>query len=685
MKLNAVKFKDRASFDKNKVKPNVIEVHEPFGIIVFADEQPVPVDKKKVSHVNIVDASLDSISTGLVICIANDWKLAQDTLKKLNMPIVDKFETSRTIIAQLPDGQSFDDMYDLLMIYKPAFQSIEPDFIQKVETSADGYTYAQQWHLGNLKAAEAWSLLPEGYAADVAVLDIACDVDHEDLAGMISSASWNCVTNAADVRPVTEFEKHGTCCSGLICATADNGIGVTGLGGNRLKVQFLHIGYNSSSGGGFQTSDTIVTRAINKAIENPRCVAVSMSWGGTGTGYTNFINALNSARATARGGKGMPLFASSGNAYASSITTYPAVYDSVIAVGASTQSNTRAVFSNYGTKLFAATPGVSCPTVDRTGAAGYNAASYTNFSGTSAACPVMAAIAAAILVKNPELTEPQVREILKNSARKTGGYVYDANGKSAELGFGVVEMYAAVVQAGGTDPIDPPPPPAPVINFFGVISTPAQANQGASVIVTYSVNMDYAPLTDIKVPVTLRFQANGTLSTFYTGEVTVKAGTKITTMTTTHVLPNNISGMCMYSMSIDATNVVPESNELDNYAQTPINVVQVTPPTSIADMSVLINGFSFVDATRVRVTYTFKNVGAVTVTSLKAQVGFDGKSQTTWNRGETYLPNQERTMSSVFPSTMWGTLPNTFRIKITQVNGATDTNTANNEASILIS
>jgi hypothetical protein len=33
---------------------------------------------------------------------------------------------------------------------------------------------------------------------------------------------------------------------------------------------------------------------------------------------------------------------------------------------------------------------------------------------------------------------------------------------------------------------------------------------------------------------------------------------------------------------------------------------------------------------------------------------------------------------------MWGTLPNTFRIKITQVNGVADTNVANNEASILI-
>jgi len=33
MKINSVKFKDKASFDKNKTKANVIAVHEPFGLM----------------------------------------------------------------------------------------------------------------------------------------------------------------------------------------------------------------------------------------------------------------------------------------------------------------------------------------------------------------------------------------------------------------------------------------------------------------------------------------------------------------------------------------------------------------------------------------------------------------------------------------------------------------------------
>jgi hypothetical protein len=101
-------------------------------------------------------------------------------------------------------------------------------------------------------------------------------------------------------------------------------------------------------------------------------------------------------------------------------------------------------------------------------------------------------------------------------------------------------------------------------------------------------------------------------------------------------------------------------------------------------MQVEITGYTWLDASRVRVSYRFRNVGAATVTSLKATAGFDGRTPNTWNRTETYAPNTSRSMSSVFPSNMSPSFPNTFRIKIVQVNGVIDENTANNEASILI-
>ena len=101
MKLNAVKFKDKKSFDKNKTKLNVREVHEPFGIIVFADEQEVKPDFTKVSSVNTLDESLEAIPTGLAICIAHDF-IAGETFFQTNKVVIkDRYKVSKTFVVEI--------------------------------------------------------------------------------------------------------------------------------------------------------------------------------------------------------------------------------------------------------------------------------------------------------------------------------------------------------------------------------------------------------------------------------------------------------------------------------------------------------------------------------------------------------------------------------------------------------
>lgn len=681
MKINSVKFKDKKSFDKNKKKSNVLEIHEPFGIIVFKDETEVTPDTTKVSQSNQVDASLDQISTGLAIVIAKNYAEGANYFKVNSIVVKESYELTKTFFVEVPDFIQFDSFYGSIMS-TGIFISVEPDYIVPMEMDAET-AYTGHWHLANMQAAEAWSIMPADGMGEVAVLDIACETGHEDLQGALSPLSWNCVTDAADVNPVTEFERHGTPCTGVIAAVCNNNVGTLSLGNNKLKVQFLHIGYGSTSGGGFRTSDTIVTRAINKAIANPKCYAISMSWGGTGV-YPVFVNALNTAKTVARDGKGIPIFASSGNQNNPNFTQNPAAYPSVMAVGASTNTNTKASFSNYGPKLFASAPGTSLWTTDRTGAFGYGPESYKGFSGTSASCPAMAAVAAAVLVKNPDLTETQVREILKNSCRKTGGYAYDANGWSNELGYGVIDMFAAVTQAGATLPGEPTPDPTH--NYYGTVSTPSAVQQGSIVNVVYSVIADKPVAADTVIPVLLSFKrADNASLNFYTGNVTILAGQTSASASIPYTVPNTFSGVCQFVLTIDPNNFVRETNENDNVAMTSINVTLPPAPTEGVDLAVKINSYEFLDATRVRINYTFTNAGNVDILNLKATVGFDGKPTTTWTRTETYKPGTSRSMGSVFYSNMWGTLPNTFRIKITQVNGVADTNVANNEASVLIS
>ena len=83
---------------------------------------------------------------------------------------------------------------------------------------------------------------------------------------------------------------------------------------------------------------------------------------------------------------------------------------------------------------------------------------YTGyFGGTSAAAPQVAGVAALILSVNPNLTQQEVSDIIKLSARKTKEHTYTYQPSpilwdekwNAQMGYGVLDAQAAVLQAQG--------------------------------------------------------------------------------------------------------------------------------------------------------------------------------------------------------------------------------------------
>lgn len=77
--------------------------------------------------------------------------------------------------------------------------------------------------------------------------------------------------------------------------------------------------------------------------------------------------------------------------------------------------------------------------------AGTNFRSYTaRFGGTSAACPQVAGAAALLLSYYPALTQDQVYRLLGQTADKVGGYSYAYGGRSNELGYGRINIGAAL-------------------------------------------------------------------------------------------------------------------------------------------------------------------------------------------------------------------------------------------------
>jgi subtilisin family serine protease len=130
---------------------------------------------------------------------------------------------------------------------------------------------------------------------------------------------------------------------------------------------------------------------------------------------------------------------------------YPARHPEVIAVGASTDFDFRADYSTYHGKLdFVAPSGggyANIWTTDLVGAAGSEDYDYDpNFSGTSAACPLAAGVAALVLSVNTNLSAQNVRRLMQATCDKIGNVTYMSN-TNLYYGHGRINAAAAVSNA----------------------------------------------------------------------------------------------------------------------------------------------------------------------------------------------------------------------------------------------
>lgn len=140
-----------------------------------------------------------------------------------------------------------------------------------------------------------------------------------------------------------------------------------------------------------------------------------------------------------------------------SITTsvaYPANYVNSIAVGAASDCDRRADYSQYGPELDFVAPTNGgwndIVTLDPTGAVGWTPSDVKfNFGGTSAACPVAAGIGALRLSYNPTETASSLRSWLRAHCDKIGPLPYSggdpgAGGRNDQYGYGRVNAMLMV-------------------------------------------------------------------------------------------------------------------------------------------------------------------------------------------------------------------------------------------------
>jgi len=158
--------------------------------------------------------------------------------------------------------------------------------------------------------------------------------------------------------------------------------------------------------------------------------------------------------------------------------TYPASATNAIAVGASTDCDRRSDFSQYAGKLDFVAPGGGgwneIVTLDIVGTNGYSSGDATfDFSGTSAATPHAAGVAALLLSVNTNLTAVEVRDIMRRTCDKIGGVTYDG-GTNLFYGHGRINAYRALAEL------------VPDL-AIGVIATPEPASFGSNITYTITV------------------------------------------------------------------------------------------------------------------------------------------------------------------------------------------------------
>lgn len=275
-------------------------------------------------------------------------------------------------------------------------------------------SYSSQWGLTNINAPTAWNYFSSGSNIVVAIVDDAIERTHADLApnlwvntgeiagngidddnnGYIDDINgYDVGSNDNNPNPPNGSFDHGTHVAGIVSARSNNGVGVASIG---YSCKLMCIKATTSAGSVSNGYDGIVYAAVSGAH------VINMSWGGPGASTTG-QNVVNYAAA-----QGCILIAASGN---DNVNTqfYPAAYNNVVSVAATTSSNTKASFSNYGTWIDISAPGnnIYSTTVGN---------SYGNKSGTSMASPMVAGLAGLMKSLNPNMPNADLINCLISTA-----------------------------------------------------------------------------------------------------------------------------------------------------------------------------------------------------------------------------------------------------------------------------
>jgi subtilisin family serine protease len=293
-------------------------------------------------------------------------------------------------------------------------EAVELDRAARPAYEPNDPQWPNMWHFRTIKAHLAWDISFGSSQAVVAVIDTGVQVNHPDLQQNIWVNDGEIPGNNIDddangyVDDINGYDfayddpdpndvfGHGTPCSGIVGAVQDNSVGVTGVA-PRARIMCLKSAIDS----GYLYDSANVPAYLYAANNGAKVMSMSF--------YSDRVSQAERDAIDYCSSQGVLPVAASANE-ASVYPFYPAAYENTLAVAAVNGDLTKAGFSDFGTWVDVAAPGVGLTTTAVGGG-------YTNgFGGTSGACPHVAGLAALMVGANPSATASQIRAAIEDTA-----------------------------------------------------------------------------------------------------------------------------------------------------------------------------------------------------------------------------------------------------------------------------
>ncbi|MEU6284707.1 type VII secretion-associated serine protease mycosin [Streptomyces sp. NPDC047028] len=320
------------------------------------------------------------------------------------------------------------------------------------------------WSLQRVLLDELWQSTNKGKGVRVAVIDTGVDDTNPQLKPVVDkSAGRDYLTKGKGGDPTNDRVGHGTKVAGIIAARPRKGTGFVGLAPDATIIPIRQ--NDADNSGDSDTMAQAITYAVSRGAD---VINISQDT----TKPLSRTSALAEAVRKAIS-RNVVVVASAGNDGLDGKikNTYPAAFKGVLAVASSDRNNERAAFSQAGTFVDVAAPGVDIVSTVPGGG-------QCTDNGTSFSAPFVAGVAALLKEKHPHWTAAQIVTQIEQTAERP------VNGHDDYVGWGVVDPVRAVQESDLADPPSSPTPdpglskaPAPDVAPFSLAETPHERNE----------------------------------------------------------------------------------------------------------------------------------------------------------------------------------------------------------------